>query len=162
MGVPKLLVQKAPLHVSGTGTLRLHVLLDYSVLEVIGDNGTHSAAITSRSRSRWIVGNGDRTAKSAASSSISDEYAERTARGIWLSNAYPTDDAPEAKSAVFRVCCRFNHARRRRTTPRHAPHISPRVESVARGPPQRVPAAGESSQCCFPLGSSLCLSRRVL
>ena len=36
--------------------------------------------------------------------------AERTARGIWLSNAYPTDDAPEAKSAVFRVCCRFNHA----------------------------------------------------
>ena len=49
MGVPKLLVQKAPLHVSGTGTLRLHVLLDYSVLEVIGDNGTHSAAITSRS-----------------------------------------------------------------------------------------------------------------
>ena len=36
--------------------------------------------------------------------------AEKTARGIWLSNALPTDDLPTPKSAVFRYTCRFNHA----------------------------------------------------
>jgi len=43
-----LLIQRAPLGLSESGTLRLHVLLDFSIIEVIADNGTHSAAITSR------------------------------------------------------------------------------------------------------------------
>ena len=36
--------------------------------------------------------------------------ADKSARGIWLSNALPTDDVPAPKSAVFRYTCRFNHA----------------------------------------------------
>ena len=31
--------------------------------------------------------------------------AEKSARGIWLSNALPTDDAPTPRSAVFRYTC---------------------------------------------------------
>ena len=36
--------------------------------------------------------------------------AEKTALGIWLSNAYPTDEEPEERGAVFRVICRLNHS----------------------------------------------------
>ena len=45
---PTGMVQRAPLHLSVDATLTIHVLLDYSVIEVIADNETHSAAITSR------------------------------------------------------------------------------------------------------------------
>ena len=45
---PTGMVQRAPLHLSVDATLTIHVLLDYSVIEVIADNETHSVAITSR------------------------------------------------------------------------------------------------------------------
>ena len=39
-----------------------------------------------------------------------ENEAEKTALGIWLSNAYPTDEEPEERGAVFRVICRLNHS----------------------------------------------------
>jgi len=45
---PTGMVQRAPLGLSVDATMTIHVLLDYSVIEVIADNGTHSVAITSR------------------------------------------------------------------------------------------------------------------
>ena len=44
---PTGMVQHAPLGLSVDATMTIHVLLDYSVIEVIADNGTHSVAITS-------------------------------------------------------------------------------------------------------------------
>ena len=49
MGLSKAMpIQRAPLALALDGTMTLHILLDYSIVEVIADNGTHSAAITSR------------------------------------------------------------------------------------------------------------------
>ena len=36
--------------------------------------------------------------------------AQKTSYGIWLSNAYPTDEEPEECGAIFRVISRFNHS----------------------------------------------------
>jgi sucrose-6-phosphate hydrolase SacC (GH32 family) len=46
---PTGMIQRAPLGLSvdADAAMTMHVLLDYSVIEVIADNGTHSAAITS-------------------------------------------------------------------------------------------------------------------
>ena len=39
-----------------------------------------------------------------------DVEAEKTAHGIWLSNAYPTDEEPEERGAIFRIISRINHS----------------------------------------------------
>jgi len=43
--------------------------------------------------------------------SQADKYGEvKTARGVWLSNAYPMDSNGQKMSAVYALICRINHA----------------------------------------------------